>query len=174
MNINSQHHNLLGSQISPKSEDFCIWRPFCILVTMAMAAILNFFSTPQNLPHTTVDIPVNFHEVWWKESKFFLNPPFFCFHGNCGKVCPTDSDLFWLISFHYMWMLFLSSVINFCLASNLLWSFLCFSIFSNMAISMATAAIFKIPKVICTSTQCLTFLWSFIDFRSVVVEKCVG
>jgi hypothetical protein len=29
MDINSQHHNLLGNQISPKSEDFCIWRPFC-------------------------------------------------------------------------------------------------------------------------------------------------
>ena len=43
MNINSQHHNLLGNQISPKSEDFCIWRPFCTLVTMATAAILNFF-----------------------------------------------------------------------------------------------------------------------------------
>jgi hypothetical protein len=28
MNINSQHHNLLGNQISPKSEDFCIWQPF--------------------------------------------------------------------------------------------------------------------------------------------------
>jgi hypothetical protein len=24
MDINSQHHNLLGNQISPKSEDFCI------------------------------------------------------------------------------------------------------------------------------------------------------
>ena len=46
MTINSQHHNLLGNQISPKSEDFCIWRPFCTLVTMATAAILNFF-TPQ-------------------------------------------------------------------------------------------------------------------------------
>jgi hypothetical protein len=38
MNINSQHHNLLGNQILPKSEDFCIWRPFCTLVTMATAA----------------------------------------------------------------------------------------------------------------------------------------
>ena len=56
MNINSQHHNLLGNQISPKSEDFCIWRPFYALVTMAMAAILNFFDS-QKLPHTTVDIP---------------------------------------------------------------------------------------------------------------------
>ena len=56
MNINSQHHNLLGNQISLKSEDFCIWRPFYTLVTMAMATILNFFN-PQKLPHTTVDIP---------------------------------------------------------------------------------------------------------------------
>ena len=47
MNINSQHHNLLGNQISPKSEDFCIWRPFYTLVTMAMATILNF-STPKS------------------------------------------------------------------------------------------------------------------------------
>jgi hypothetical protein len=54
-----------------------------------------------------------------------------CFHGNCGKVCPTDSDFFWLISFHQMWMLFLSSFINFCLANNLLWLFLCFSFFKH-------------------------------------------
>ena len=54
MNINSHHHNLLGNQISLISEDFCIWRPFCTLVTMA---------TPQKLPHTTVDIPTKFHEV---------------------------------------------------------------------------------------------------------------
>ena len=54
-------------------------------------------STTQKLPHTTVDIPTNFHEVWWKESNLFLNPPpLFCFHGNCGKVCPTDSDFFGL------------------------------------------------------------------------------
>jgi hypothetical protein len=43
---------------------------------MAMAAILNLFN-PQKLPHTTVDIPTKFHEVWWKESKIFVNPPFF-------------------------------------------------------------------------------------------------
>jgi frataxin-like iron-binding protein CyaY len=44
MNENSQHHNLLGNQISPKSENFCIWQPFYTLVTMATAAILNFFN----------------------------------------------------------------------------------------------------------------------------------
>jgi hypothetical protein len=47
----------------PKSEDFCIWWPFCTLVTMATAAILKKNSIPQKLPHTTVDIPINFHEV---------------------------------------------------------------------------------------------------------------
>ena len=62
---------------------------------MATAAIFNFFK-PQKLPHTMVDIPTKFHEAWWKESNFFLNLPFFCFHGSCGKVCPTDSDFFGL------------------------------------------------------------------------------
>ena len=63
MNINLQHHNLLGIQISSKSEDFCIWRPFYTLVTMAMAAILNF-STPPKLPKTTVDIPRKWIIIW--------------------------------------------------------------------------------------------------------------
>ena len=51
MDINLQHHNLLGNQISPKSEDFCIWWPFCTLVTMATAAILNLFNPPKVATH---------------------------------------------------------------------------------------------------------------------------
>jgi hypothetical protein len=35
---------------------------FCTLITMATTAIFIFFN-PQNLPHTTVDIPTKFHEV---------------------------------------------------------------------------------------------------------------
>ena len=35
---------------------------FCTLVTMATAAILNFFNL-QMLPHTTLDIPTKLHEV---------------------------------------------------------------------------------------------------------------
>jgi hypothetical protein len=46
---------------------------FCTLVTMATATILNFFSTPQKLPHTTVDIPTKFHE---RNPIFFKIPPF--------------------------------------------------------------------------------------------------
>jgi hypothetical protein len=26
----------------------------------------------------------------------YFRSPFLCFHGNCGKVCPTDSDFFGL------------------------------------------------------------------------------
>jgi hypothetical protein len=63
MKVNSQHHNLLGNQISPKSEDFCIWGPFYTLVTMVTATILNLFN-PQNLPHTTVDIPTKWIIIW--------------------------------------------------------------------------------------------------------------
>jgi predicted esterase len=25
---------------------------------------------------------------------YLKSPPLFCFHGNCDKVCPTDSDFF--------------------------------------------------------------------------------
>ena len=51
-----------------------------------------FVHPPQKLPHNMVDILTKFHNVWWKESKFLLNTPLFCFYDNCGKVCPTDSD----------------------------------------------------------------------------------
>jgi hypothetical protein len=91
---------------------------------MATAAILNFFNPSKAATH----YGGYSYKISWSLMKginFFLNPPFFCFHGNCGKVCPTDSDFLGLL----MWMLFLSSFINFCLASNLLWSFLCFSLF---------------------------------------------
>jgi hypothetical protein len=94
MDINSQHHNLLGSQISPKSEDFCIWRPFWILVSMVTAAILNFFQPPKKLPHTTVEIPTNVHEAWLKESKFVLNHPFFVSMATTAKFVQPISIFF--------------------------------------------------------------------------------
>ena len=52
-------------------------------------------STHQKVSHTTVDIHAKFHEVWWKESKNKWIP-LFCFHGNCGNVCPIDLDCFGL------------------------------------------------------------------------------
>jgi hypothetical protein len=32
-----------------------------------------------------VHIPTKFNEVWWKESKFFLNPPFFVSMATASK-----------------------------------------------------------------------------------------
>ena len=57
------------------------------------------FSTPQELLHTTVDIPTKFHEVWWKESNFFLNPPFFVSMATAAKFVQRFRFC-WLISFH--------------------------------------------------------------------------
>ena len=64
-----------------------VWNEFNIfgsLITMATAAILNLFNL-QKLPHTTVDIPTKFHEVWWKESKNFWNPLFFVSMATAAK-----------------------------------------------------------------------------------------
>jgi hypothetical protein len=72
---------------------------FCTLVTMATATILNF-STPPKSCHTLRWIFLqSFMKFDERNPIFFLILPF-CFYGNCGKVCPTDSDFFWLISFH--------------------------------------------------------------------------
>jgi hypothetical protein len=59
------------------------------LVTMATVTILNFFNPPKAATHYCGYS----YKVSWKESKFFLSP-LFCFHGNCGKVCLTDSDFY--------------------------------------------------------------------------------
>jgi hypothetical protein len=64
---------------------------------MATAAILNLFNL-QKLPHTTVDIPTNVHEVWWKESKKKINPPFFAAMATAAKfVQPVPIFLAYLV-----------------------------------------------------------------------------
>ena len=69
----------------------------CTLVTMATVAILIFFN-PQKLPYTMVDIPIKFHEVWWKESKIILNPPFFVSMATAAKfVQPIPIILAYLV-----------------------------------------------------------------------------
>ena len=68
--------DVIGNITAKLCEVWSEFNIFCTLVTMAMAAILIFFK-PQKLPHTTVDIPTKFHEVWWKELKNLLNLPFF-------------------------------------------------------------------------------------------------
>ena len=145
MNINSQHHNLLGNQISPKSEDFCIWWPFCTLVTMATAAILNFFQPPKAATHY---VGYSYKVSWslMKGIQIFFKSPLFCFHGNCNKVCPTDSDFFGLSR---------STRCGCCsyqVSSISVWRVTCYDHFCVFQI-FSLSAILKIPKVVCTSTH---------------------
>jgi hypothetical protein len=63
---------------------------------MATAAILNLFN-PQKMPHTTVDIPRKFHEVWWKESENLLNPPFFVSMATAAKFVQPIPIFFYLV-----------------------------------------------------------------------------
>ena len=140
--------------ILPKSEDFCIWRPFCTLVTMATptAAILNFFNPPKAATH----YGGYFYKVSWslmKGIQFFFKSPLFCFHGNCGKVCPANSDFFGLVCSTRCgcWSYQVSSIS--------VWQVTCydhfcvFQLFSILAVPMATAVILKIPKIVCISTH---------------------
>ena len=72
---------------------------FCTLVTMATATILNFFQPPPPPQKAATHYSGYSYKVSWSLMKGIQNyfkSPFFCFHGNCGKVCPTDSDFFGL------------------------------------------------------------------------------
>jgi hypothetical protein len=51
------------------------------------------------LPHTTVDNPINFHEVWSKESKTNLIPPFL-FPWQLRQSLSNRFRFVYLISFH--------------------------------------------------------------------------
>jgi hypothetical protein len=45
-----------------------------------------------------VDIPTKFHEVWWKESKKYFNPPFFVSVATAAKfVQPIPIILAYLV-----------------------------------------------------------------------------
>ena len=145
--------DLFLCQVSKGSAVWSEFNNFCTLVTMARAAILIFFN-PKKLPHTTVDIPTKFHEVWWKESQKKLNPPFLVSMATVAKFVQPIPIFFFGLSRSTRCgccSLQVSSISvrqvtcydNFCV----------FQFFSILAVSMATAAILKIPKVVWTSTH---------------------
>ena len=86
------------------------------------------------------------YKVAWslmKGIQKYFKSPLFCFHGNCGKVCPIDSDFFSLsrstwcgccsyqVSSISVWRV--TSYDHFCV----------FHFFFILAVSMATAAILE-------------------------------
>ena len=99
------------------------------------------FPTPQKLPHTTVNIPTKFHEVWWKECTIFLSPFFVSM--ATAAVCPTDSDFFGL-SRSTRCGCCSYQVSSISVRRVTCYDHFCvFNFFSILAVSMATAAILK-------------------------------
>jgi L-lactate utilization protein LutB len=109
---------------------------------MATAAILNFYNPPKAATHYG-GYSYKVSSSLMKGIQKMFKSPLFCFHGNCGKVCPTDSDFF---------VLYRSTRCGCCsyhVSSISVWRVTCydhfcvFQFFSILAISMAMAAILK-------------------------------
>jgi hypothetical protein len=110
-----------------------------------------------------INTPKSCHTLRWiflqsfmkfdERNPIFFKSSLFCFHGYCGKVCPTDSDLFNLsCSTRCGWCSYQVSSIS--VQRVTCYNHFCvFQFFSILAVSMATAAILKIPEVVCTSTH---------------------
>jgi hypothetical protein len=98
MDIKSQHHNLLGNQISPKLEDFCTWWPFCTLVTMATAHF-EFVQPPKAATHYG-GYSYKFSWSLMKGIQFFFKSPPFLFPWQLRQNLSNRFRFFWLIAFH--------------------------------------------------------------------------
>ena len=112
-----------------------------------------FFSTPQKLSHTTVDIPTKFHEVWWKESKTFLNPPFFVSMAIAAKFVQPIPIFFSLsLSTRCGCCSYQVSSIS---VRRVTWydHFCVFQFSSILAVSMAMAAILKKSTLLRTTSH---------------------
>ena len=86
------------------------------------------------------------YKVSWslmKGIQKYFKSPFFCFHGNCGKVCPTDSDFVVLSRFTRCGCCS-CQVSSISVRRVTCYDHFCvFQFFSILAVSMATAAILK-------------------------------
>ena len=134
--------DLLLCQVSKWSSVWSEFNIVCTLVTMATTAILNLFNPSKAATH----YGGYSYKVSWSLMKGIqkkIKSPLFYFHGNCGKICLTDSDFFGLSRFTRCGFCFYQ------VSSSSVWrvtyyDHLCFSFFfSIFAVSMATAAILK-------------------------------
>ena len=109
--------DLFLCQVSKGSAVWSEFNIFCTLVTMATAASLNLFNPSKAATHYSGYSYKSFMKFEERNPTKFLILPFL-FRWQLQQS--LFNRFFWLISFHQMWMLFLSSFINFCWASNLL------------------------------------------------------
>jgi hypothetical protein len=90
--------DLLLCQVSKGSSVWSKFNIVCTLVTMATTAILNFFQ-PLKSCHTLRWIFLQSFMKFDERNPKKIKSPLFYFHGNCGKICLTDSDFFGLSRF---------------------------------------------------------------------------
>jgi hypothetical protein len=110
---------------------------------MATAAILNFFNPPKAATH----YGGYSYKVSWslmKGIQIVFKSPLFCFHGNCEKVCSTDSDFLFGLSHFTRCGCCSYQVSSTSVRRVTCYDHVCvFQFFSILAVSMATAAILK-------------------------------
>jgi hypothetical protein len=132
-----------------------VWSEFnilCTLVTMATAAILNLFNPPKAATH----YGGYSYKVSWslmKGIKKSFKSPLFCFRGNCGNNCPTDSDFFGLARSTRCWCCSYQVSSISVRRVTCYDRFCAFQFFSIFAVSMATAAILKKLTLISTTSH---------------------
>jgi hypothetical protein len=101
----------------------------------------------------------------------YFKSPLFCFHGNCGKVCPTDSDFFGLSRSTRR------GCCSYQVSSISVQRVTCydhfyvFQFFSILAVSMATAAILKKSTLYSTTSHDMIFLQGVMKFDQGIYEK---
>ena len=99
MNINSQHHNLLGNKISPKSEDFVYLVAILYLGYHGNGRHFEFFKPPKSC-HTLQWIFLQSSmKLDERNPKNILIPPFL-FPWQLRQSLSNRFRFFWLISFH--------------------------------------------------------------------------
>ena len=123
------------------------------LVTMITAAILNFFQ-PHKSCHTLRWVFLqSFMKFDERNPKSFLNPPFFLSVATAAKFVQPIPIFFGLSRYTRC------GCCSCQVSSISAWGVTCydhfcvFQFFSILAVSMATVAILKILKVVCTSTH---------------------
>ena len=165
--------DLILCQVSKGSSVWSEFNIVCTLVTMATVAILNFLQ-PLKSCHTQRWI---FLQSFMKFDE--RNPPkkkslFFCFHGNCGKICLTDSNFFGLSR---------SNRCGFCsyqvssisVRRVTCYDHLCFSFFYHFGHFHGNGSHFEKNQPLKNNfTWHMIFLQGFITFDQGISEKCVG
>jgi hypothetical protein len=143
--------DLFLCQVSKGSSVRFEFNIFCTLVTMGTAAILNLLN-PKSC-HTLRWIFLQHFMKFNERNSNFFKSFLFCFHDNCGKGWPTDSD-FSSLSRSTRCGCCSLQVSSISIRRVTCYDHFCvFQFFSILAVSMATAAILKIPKVVWTSTH---------------------